>query len=286
MEQQFNESKNPYQVLKPGKVYFNYGPVSMVVMADKNGTPLTDLCCESFSVINAALEEMSSSLELMRLYYPKINPNLLSGMPLAMFEAVKAIGEPTLTPMVAVAGVLSDKVADWLSKQGATRVMVNNGGDIALRLAEGESVRVGVMSSLKDQKMDRIVDIKAEYGIGGIATSGLGGRGFTRGVAEGITVFAPNATIADGLATHMANCSYIESKNVITTKAGNINPMTDIKDLSIVVGVDKLTAKEEKQAIKNIEEEARRQKSKGNLMALCARIQDQSLEINMPGKDE
>lgn len=284
MVQQKQNEQNPWQILEPGKVYFNYGPVSMVVMAYKGDEPLTELCCQSFSVIDSALSEISASLKLLKQYPDQISPDSLTGLPLRMYEAVKAIGEPSLTPMAAVAGGISDLVADWLFSQGASRAIVNNGGDIALRLAKGESVRIGLMSSLELAKIDHVVTIRAEDGIRGVATSGLGGRGFTRGIAQGVSVFSHSGIIADALATHMANSSYIDSENVIVATAGTINPTSDIKDLSIVVGVDVLTDEEVKLSLNKISKEAKRQKEKGNLLALCARVQNIGLKMDIPNK--
>lgn len=284
MIEQNQKEQNPWQIIEPGKVFFNYGPVSMVVMADKGGAPLTELCCQVFSVIDSALSEIAAFLKILRQYPHQISLSSLTGMPLLMYEAVKAIEEPTLTPMAAVAGAISDAVADWLFAQGATKVIVNNGGDIALRLAEGESVRIGLMSSLEIRQIDRVVTIKSEDGIGGVATSGLGGRGFTRGIAQGVSVFSRNGIIADALATHMANSSYIDSGNVIVTKAGNVNPESDIKDLSIVVGVEDLTEEEIKLSLEKIDREAKRQIEIGNLIGLIAGVQNQFIEINVPNK--
>lgn len=286
MENPNNKEKQAWQILSPGKVYFNYGPVSMLVMAYKEEVALTDLCCQAFSVIDSALKEITNSLEILRLYPKQIQADTLTGLPLLMYETVKRIDEPTLTPMATVAGAISDRVADWLFEQGATKVIINNGGDIALRLGKGESIKVGLISSLKVGEVDKIVLIKEEDRIGGIATSGLGGRGFTRGIAEGVSVFTHNGILADALATHMSNSSYIESEKVISTLAGNINPQSDIKDLSVVLGVDSLTAKEENMALNKIKKEAQRQKEMGNLIGLCAKVQNKSLEFHMPKNNE
>lgn len=282
MQQKQEEQNQHWRVLSPGKVLFNYGPTTMVVMADKDGKPLTELCCEAFGVIDNALTEITASLHYLRSYPAEIPLEELSGLPRKMVETVLAVDEPTLTPMATVAGTVADAVADYLFSKGASRVMVNNGGDIALRLQPGTSVKVGLVTSLSSGQMDRAVTVHAEDGIGGIATSGLGGRSLTRGVCQGVSVFSPNAMLADALATHIANCSYIEAEGVLTTKAGNVDPNSDIKDLDIVFGVTELSGKEIKQAFKQVKEEALRQKKKGNLVAVCARIQDQLMDFQMP----
>lgn len=269
----------PCRIIEPGKVYFDYGPVSMVVMAYRGQEPMTEACVQSFRVIDGTLRELTASLDLLKRYPDEIPDHLLSGLPLEMLRAVRSVDEPTLTPMATVAGAVADTVADHLKALGASRVIVNNGGDIALRLDPGEESRVGIMSSLAEGKIDTIVNIRAEDGIGGIATSGLGGRSFTRGVAQGVSAFAPRCILADALATHLANSSYIVSERVLTTKAGVLDPLSDIGDLEVVIGVDRLTDLEVQMACENLLAEARRQQARGNLTAMRARIQDQKLDL-------
>ncbi len=276
-----SNGSHPWRILAPGKVYFHYGPTSMVVMADKDGSPLTDLCCEAYAVINAALEEITASLSYLRLYPKQIQRGLLTGLPGRMLAGVVAVGEPTLTPMATVAGAVSDTVADWLVSQGASRAMVNNGGDVALRLAPGTEVKLGIMSSLQLGVIDRSLTIRAEDGIGGVATSGLGGRSLTRGIAQGVSVFSATCILADALATHLANCSYVKSEHVSVAKAGQVDPGSDIKDLDVVIGVNKLDGREVKQALNQVKREAVRQKKKGNLIAACCRVQETMLDYEM-----
>lgn len=274
--------EQPWRVLGPGRVLFNHGPTTMVVVADRDGEPITDTICKAFDVINDALTDISVSLPELKQPPGEIDRTRLTDLAKKMLDAVLAVGEPTLTPMASVAGAVADAVADWIFDQGASRVMVSNGGDVALRLAPGQSVKVGVVTSLATGKTDRVVTVCAEDGIGGICTSGLGGRSFTRGVADGVCVFSSRCIIADALATHIANCSYIESEAVAQMKAIHLEPHTDIPDLEVTVSVDKLSSKDVKQALKQVKEEAVRQKKKGNLIALCARVQDQLMDFQMP----
>lgn len=285
MAQPVFDTKKPWRILGPGKVYFHHGPSSILVMADKEGEPLTELCCQAYEVIDNALREIAASLDLLRLAPALIPADSLTGLPLKMLEAVQAVGEPTLTPMATVAGAISDTVANWVFAQGASRVMVNNGGDVALRLAPGTSVKLGITSSLSDGKIDRAVTVRAEDGIGGCATSGLGGRSLTRGIAQGVSVFSKRCILADALATHLANCSFVRSNRVRTLKAEEVDPGTDIRGLEVVVEVGELDRKEIKLALRQIEREAARQKKRGNLVAACARVQNRMLDFEMPNAD-
>jgi len=199
-----------------------------------------------------------------------------------MLEAVLAVGEPTLTPMAAVAGAVADTVADWLQANGAHRAVVNNGGDVAIRLTPGWEVEIGLISNLASRKVDQLLTITAESGIGGVATSGLGGRSFTRGLAQGVSVLAGSGVLADALATQLANASYLDSERVVTTLAGRLDPQSDIRDLTVVVAVDCLSEVEVDQALAQVQSEAERQRALGNLLALSACVQGRFYRLNLP----
>lgn len=108
MEQDF------MQVLAPGRIFFDYGPVSMVVTAIRGGEGDTELCKEGFGIISGCLGELRPALEELRKYPPQVEISKLSGTGLVMAKAVLGTGDPWLTPMAAVAGSVSDAVADYL----------------------------------------------------------------------------------------------------------------------------------------------------------------------------
>ncbi len=256
-----------YRILAPGKVYFNHGPSSIVVMADRAGEPLTELCCQAYAIIDATLEEIANSLPKLRSYPSNLTEDIINrsdNLPRKMMQAVLAIAEPTLTPMATVAGQVSDAVADWLYAQGADRVIVNNGGDIAIRLTAGSFVKVGIVDALESGNIVRTVKI------------------FTRGIAKAVTAFAKNCTLADALATHLANCSYVVSPRVTTAKAGSIDPNSDIKDLDIVAYVGELAEKEVEQALTQVQQEISRQVQKQNLIGAYVNVQNQSYDFGLP----
>src|SRR3546814_1359590 len=82
------------------------------------------------------------------------------------------------------------------------RAYVNDGGDIALHLALGESLACGMVAEIPDPRLNGRAVIAAETPIRGIATSGRatlgqGGRSFSLGIADAVTVFAHSAAAAD-----------------------------------------------------------------------------------------
>ena len=97
MEQDF------MQELAPGRIFFDYGPVSMVVTTIRSGEGDTELCKEGFGVISNCLGELRPALEELRKYPPQVDVSKLSGTGLVMANAVLGTGDPWLTPMAAVA---------------------------------------------------------------------------------------------------------------------------------------------------------------------------------------
>ena len=155
-----------------------------------------------------------------------------------MIAAARAVGEPDLTPMAAVAGALADGVADWLLEQGMTRVMVDNGGDLAIRLGSGQTIRVGVRTDLGNPHVTHLLQLDDREPSWGVTTSGLGGRSFTRGIASAVTVVARRASIADAASTAIANACRISDPGIRQIPAGLVDPSSDIPDLPVTVAVE------------------------------------------------
>lgn len=273
MYQSINEmNEHTFQILRDGRVFVDYGPVTMVIYAIKDGEMLSQLCLESGLIIPDLLAEISGKRHILSQYSETIDPGTLSGLPLKMVKAVQRVKETTLTPMATVAGTLSDTLADWLYDHNADKVIVNNGGDIAIRLRKNQSVTIGILVDVDTGKLKKKVTIREEDGIGGVCTSGLGGRSFTRGIANAVTVFSKRCGIADACATHLANTSYIKSEQVITELAGNLQPESDIAKLDVVIHVGKLTPEEVNRSHDQVKKESMRQYQFGNLEAVYADV--------------
>ena len=131
--------------------------------------------------------------------------------------------------------------------------------------------------------MDRVVRLTPEKGVGGVATSGLGGRSLTTGIASGVTVFSARCARADALATLLADRSIIDSPAVHTCRAGELDPDSDIADLTVVTGVDPLTEEEKAKALSQVMAEAELQYERGGLIACIATVQGRTAVFD-PGK--
>jgi ApbE superfamily uncharacterized protein (UPF0280 family) len=120
---------------------------------------------------------------------------------------------------------------------------------VAARLRGEGTVRVGIRPEIGRGEISHILDLDSSSASWGIATSGLGGRSFTRGIASGATVVARSASMADAAATAIANASFIEDENVIQRPAREIDPHTDIPGLSVTLKVGPLSEGKRRLAI-------------------------------------
>jgi ApbE superfamily uncharacterized protein (UPF0280 family) len=156
-----------------------------------------------------------------------------------------------VTPMAAVAGAVADHVlAAMTAAADLTRAYVNDGGDIALHLMPGERLACGMVARLHDPRLDGRAVIAAEMPIRGIATSGRatlgeGGRSFSLGIADAVTVFARSAAAADVAATLIANAVDLPGHPAVRRRpAREIDPESDLGERPVTVAVGALTPAE------------------------------------------
>ena len=107
-------------------------------------------------------------------------------------------------PMAAVAGTISELSMKYLLNKEAKYAIVENGGDIALKT--NKDVIMGLYagtSSLSGQIGFKIKHEKTPMGI--CTSSGTVGHSISLGNADSVTIFADEASVADALATSIAN---------------------------------------------------------------------------------
>ena len=168
-----------------------------------------------------------------------------------MLAAVRPHRDRAVTPMAAVAGAVADHVLDAMLGAGApARAYVNNGGDVALHVASGETLRVGVRGDVAGGVTPSDVRVDARSGVGGVATSGWRGRSHSLGIADAVTVLARTAAAADAAATLIANAIDLPgSPRVRRVPARELAPDSDLGARAVTVDVAALTASERARAL-------------------------------------
>lgn len=249
-----------------GRLHLQHGPIDLIIGAT-GARDVAFAAAEArfFGILKELVEEL---------------PVLRSAMPVepkgsvAQKMAQAASGYPQfVTPMAAVAGAVADAVLTAMKMDGVSKAYVNNGGDIALHLTRG-SFDIGV-AGLDARALGKVT-IRAGDGIGGIATSGRGGRSLSLGIADSVTVLASSAAIADVAATLIANAVDVESPEVTRTRACDLDPDSDLVERLVVSTCGRLELNEINSALTNGEKLATDLVSKDCIKAAFLVLQGQT----------
>jgi len=238
------------EVLPGGAVLFEYGPMRMSIQVFEHGRVMTNLAKEGSCRARELLEDLAHFLPVIKrkaleLESDERYPDVVR----TMIEATRKLEQPDLTPLASVAGAASDGVADFIFLRGGTKIIIDNGGDVALRLREGEVAKVGIKTDIYARFPEYVLSIDETMGIGGVATSGLGGRSFTKGVASAATVLSETASLADGAATVIGNATNVEAPGIRRTLAETLYPDTDIAGEWVTIQVGELSDEKIEEAL-------------------------------------
>lgn len=234
----------PVAALLPGnRLHLQHGPIDLIIGADGNRDLAFHAAWARFQTV---LTELVAELPLLRRPVGDIPTG---GIARRMVAATLPHNTVFVTPMAAVAGaVAQDILHAMVVATPLTRAYVNNGGDIALHLAAGQSFCLAVASP--DNRPLGQVRIDSTDPVRGIATSGQGGRSFSFGIADAVTVLAATAAQADVAATLIANAVDLPGHPAITRRpANNLQHDTDLGARLVVTGVGRLTGTETETAL-------------------------------------
>jgi ApbE superfamily uncharacterized protein (UPF0280 family) len=217
------------------------GPMRLVIRAWNKDQSQITLARQAAEKSISYLERIARCRPLLSRPIPEIEDLPEDELALGMITSTRAIGDEDLTPMAAVAGTIADAVADWLFERGTTRVIVDNGGDIAIRLARGETVNVGIRPQVTSPQISHVMRLEGSPSTWGVTTSGVGGRSFTRGIASAVTVLAVDASAADAAATAVANACFVEDKGIIQMPAEKMDPNSDLAGINVTTAAGSLS---------------------------------------------
>lgn len=255
-------------LLKDGSVLVDVGPMTMVIRAERNEKALPKWAEVGANEGLRALAQVAIFKKLLfRKAYGIKEDASFPQVVNRMITATRATKDSSLTPMAAVAGSISDEVADFLfQRKDITKVIANNGGDIAIRLRGNDSVTVGGKVGLEEAGLSYTFAIGVNDGIAGVATSGLGGRSFTKGIASAAMALASSAALADAAVTVLGNATNISDSQIERRLAGELDPDTDIYDELVTVKVGYLEEEKIEDALSNGLAEASRLQKEGKIL--------------------
>lgn len=147
-----------------------------------------------------------------------------------------------VTPMAAVAGAVADEMlAASVDGRTLETAYVNNGGDIAVHLAPGASLELGVVARMDAPAIDATARLSHDMTVRGIATSGWRGRSRSFGIADSVTVLARDAASADVAATLIANEVTLDDPAIERRPASELDDDSDLGGRPVTVAVGRLS---------------------------------------------
>ncbi|MEO9898011.1 MAG: UPF0280 family protein [Paracoccaceae bacterium] len=239
---------NPSAVILPcgQRLHLQHGPIDLIIGADGDRQAAFAAATDRFAGV---LQELADELSELRLALRPDVPKPQGHIARRMDNATRPFCEDTfVTRMAAVAGSVADTVLEAMKNAELSRAYVNNGGDIAVHLTQGQSFTLA-MSGHDGGELGRIT-IQHDDPIRGIATSGRHGRSHSLGIADSVTVLAHNAASADVAATLIANAVDLPGHPAITrVPASTLDESSDLGDLPVVTGLGQLTQSEARHAL-------------------------------------
>ena len=225
------------------RLHLHHGPIDLVIGADGSADEVARAYLQArarFADVLAVLVE-----ELAALRRPVAAPCWRPNGPVArrMVDAVWPHRASYVTPMAAVAGAVADEVlAAMVAGRDLVRAYVNNSGDIALHLAPGAALTLGMVGDLHRPAIDGVARLGHETAVRGVATSGCEGRSLSLGLADAVTVLARDAAAADAAATLIANRVDVDHPAIVRRPASGIDDDSDLGELPATVAVGALDA--------------------------------------------
>lgn len=238
---------NAQIALLPGnRLHCQHGPIDLVISGDGEARDVQRAYRAVAEAFPNVLPQLVTELtELRRAVAFDAPPRLDGPVAQRMAQAVWPHRGTFITPMAAVAGAVADEMLTVMcAAAGLERAIVNNGGDIAIHLADGRLLTAGVVADVTAPAIAATTVIHSADPIRGIATSGWRGRSQSLGIADAVTVLAETAADADAVATLIANAVDVDSAAIVRKPANEIKHDSDLGARLVTVAVGPLSARE------------------------------------------
>ncbi len=227
--------------LPDGRLHLNHGPIDLIVEAFGPSGEVSKAYEQAWHRFPDILPGLVVDLKELRCPVGELSPRRPGPVARRMAEAVWPHRARFITPMAAVAGAVADEMlATLIQGRHLAKAYVNDGGDIALYLTSGERFTAGIVADLDAPAIAGNAIIAAESSVRGIATSGRGGRSFSLGIADAVTVLAASGAEADSAATMIANAVNLDHPAIRRLPASSLDPDSDLGDLPVTVSVGSL----------------------------------------------
>jgi ApbE superfamily uncharacterized protein (UPF0280 family) len=213
------------------RLHLQDGPIDLIVEAWGSEADIRAAYEGAARRFIGLLDTLCKDLSELRKAADPANCTLQGRVARRMHAAVAPYAaEHFITPMAAVAGAVAEEILGaMMDAASLERAYVNNGGDIALHLGEGEHFTVGLVDRPDRPGLMKTTIIDFGDPARGIATSGRHGRSFSLGIADAVTVLARTASQADAAATIIANAVDLPGHPaILRCPAHDLQPDSDL----------------------------------------------------------
>ena len=173
---------------------------------ETHATVIAEECFMSLAerTLSAARKEIETYITGQPRFLTSLEPLLIDmeapGVARRMAAAAALAG---VGPMAAVAGAIAQVTVEALVAAGARHVIVDNGGDVVLRI--DRPVRIGIFTGSAKIR-DIALSFEPRPGIFSVCTSsGSVGHSLSFGRADAAMVVAASGSLADAMATALGN---------------------------------------------------------------------------------
>ena len=263
-----------------GRLHLQHGPIDLIIEAFGKPFEVELAYLAATTRFQTVLQELCNELPMLRQPAKPSGSMLRGDVAQRMDRAVGPFSaEAFITPMAAVAGAVADDIlAAMRTAASLAKAYVNNGGDIALHFGPGERFSVGLVDRPDCPSLFAQTTIGAADGIGGLATSGRHGRSFSLGIADAVTVLAPDAATADAAATIIANAVDLPGHPALRRRpASALDPQSDLGDRLVTIGLGPLSPAEVRAALEAGLKKAERLAARGLIRAAALHLSGQTL---------
>ncbi|EHQ35911.1 UPF0280 protein [Methanoplanus limicola DSM 2279] len=181
------------------KEHFQYKTTITTIISDRQ-----DYIEVAKEAMVAARQEIEGVIAGEPLFMPAIEPLEITSDSEIIMKMSDAAFSAKTGPMAAVAGTIACEGVVAMKKAGAEFAVIDNGGDIAL--LSDRNVRIGLFCGNAEisGKIAFLMPPKREiYGI--CTSSATVGPSISFGIADSVTVFSEDVSLADAWATALCN---------------------------------------------------------------------------------
>jgi ApbE superfamily uncharacterized protein (UPF0280 family) len=255
--------------------HFQHGPIDLVLEAFGARSEVEAAYDQAWDRFQTVLDELVAELPALRTPLGADPVPVTGAVARALVRACARHRPLFITPMAAVAGAVADAVLAAMTRnRRLDRAYVNNGGDIALFLAPGQTLTTGLVTLGERPSLDGFSRIEAASPVRGIATSGWRGRSFSMGVADAVTVLASTGAVADAAATLIANAVDVDDPAVRREPATALAPDSDLGERLVTVEVGPLPPEKIERALDRGIARARDMRRRGLIVDAMLVLQD------------